>query len=194
MASTKPQRWLRCPPGLSWSGPVCRWTGCGCSTSTRRAGRRCWTTSGSICRGRCGTLGSNLGQNSLTASSAGLSGSPVTFSAEGTLVLTVVRTVEVHNDFFLSLRNGSGHGLGFLDNYAVDTIPVGGAITWVWVGQNHNVSIAISGVNLSGNHSAPFTYSRTYTSAGTYFYRCTNHSEVFSYPLIQGMAGRIEVQ
>jgi plastocyanin len=140
------------------------------------------------------TLGSTLGQNSLTASSAGLSGSPVTFSAEATLVPTVVRTVEVHNDFFLSLRNGSGHGLGFLENYAVDTIPVGGAITWVWVGQNHNVSIAFSGVNLSGNHSAPFTYSRTYTSAGTYFYRCTNHSQVFSYPLIQGMAGRIEVQ
>jgi plastocyanin len=139
------------------------------------------------------TLGGALGDNTLSATSAGLSGSPVTFTATAISPPAGI-TVEVRNNYFLSLQNGSGNGTGFLENYATDTIPVGARVTWVWVGQNHNVSVAFSGLNLSGTHSAPFSYSRTYTTPGTYFYRCTNHSQVFSYPIIQGMVGIIVVQ
>jgi plastocyanin len=139
------------------------------------------------------TLGGALGGNTLTATSAGLSGSPVTFTATAISPPAGI-TVEVRNNFFLSLQNGSGNGTGFLENYARDTIPVGATVTWVWVGQDHNVSVAFSGLNLSGTHSAPFSYSRTYTTPGTYFYRCTNHSQEISYPIIQGMVGTIVVQ
>ena len=139
------------------------------------------------------TLGNGLGSNTLTATSDGLSGSPLTFTAMAIPPPAGI-TVEVRNNYFLSLQNGSGNGTGFLQNYATDTIPAGGTVTWVWIGDDHNVSIASSGQDLSGTHTAPFTYSRTYTTPGIYFYRCTNHSQVISYPIIQGMAGTIVVQ
>jgi len=141
------------------------------------------------------TLGAALGANTLKATSAGLSGSPVTFTATAVSPPESI-TVEVRNNYFFSLQNGSGTGTGggFFGNYATDTLAVGGTVTWSWVGQDHNVSVAYSGDNLSGTHSAPFSYSRTYTQRGTYFYRCTNHSQVISYPIITGMVGIIEVR
>ncbi len=139
------------------------------------------------------TVGNAPGPNTLSATSAGLAGSPVTFNATATTIATAV-TVEVRNDFFRSLRNGSGGGSGFLGNLARDTIAAGGTVTWVWVGQNHNVTPAFSGSSLSGTQNAPFTLGPiTFTSPGVYTYRCTNHSHLVS-DLIVGMAGIIVIR
>jgi plastocyanin len=135
------------------------------------------------------TLGSKPGLNTLRTTSLGLTGSPVLFSATAAPAV-----VEVRNNVFYSLENGSGNSSGFLTNYTIDTIPVGGTVTWVWVGENHNVTPGASNQNLSGTHSAPHTYSRTFTSAGVFFYRCTNHSRVISFPIITGMVGEVVVQ
>ena len=139
------------------------------------------------------TLGSSPGANALRAAAGGLVGSPITFNATATALATSV-TVEVRNDFFRSLRNGSGGGQGFLGNYARDTIAVGGTVTWVWVGQNHNVTPAFSDPSLSETHNAPFTLGpMTFSAAGTYVYRCTNHSQLVS-DFVIGMAGIIVIR
>ena len=101
-------------------------------------------------------------------------------------------TVEVRNNYFRSLQNGSGGNAGFFGNYARDTVGVGGTVTWVWVGQNHNVTSAF-GVTTSGTHDAPHTYSMTFDTPGTYTYRCTNHSQLVV-DLINGMAGIVVVR
>jgi len=139
------------------------------------------------------TMGNAPGPNTLSATSASLAGSTVTFNATATPIATAV-TVEVRNDFFRSLRNGSGGSSTFLASYARDTIAVGGTVTWVWVGQNHNVTPAFSGSSLSGTQNAPFTLGPiTFTSPGTYTYRCTNHSQLLG-DLIVGMAGVIIIR
>ena len=102
-------------------------------------------------------------------------------------------TIEVRKiDYFRSLQNGSGGNPGFLNNYARDTIAVGGTVTWEWVGQNHNVSAAF-GSTTSDTHDAPHTYQITFNTPGTFTYRCTNHSQLVV-DLIAGMAGIIEVR
>lgn len=140
------------------------------------------------------TLGSSEGSNTLSAASDGLAGSPVIFNATATPLAASV-TVEVRNNFFRSLRNGSGGGPGLFENYARDTIAVGGTVTWVWVGQNHNVTPAFGGgPSLSGTQDAPFTLGPiTFDSPGTYTYRCTNHSQVVS-DLVTGMAGIVVIR
>ena len=137
------------------------------------------------------TLGPDLGENTLTATSDGLTGSPVTFTATA-VDFASSATVEVRNNYFRSLQNGSGGNPGFPNNYAVDTIAVGGTVTWEWVGQFHNVSAAF-GSSTSGTHDAPHTYQITFDTPGTFTYRCTNHSQ-FVADLISGMAGIIEVR
>ena len=137
------------------------------------------------------TLGPGLGENTLTATSDGLAGSPVTFTAHA-VDLPSSATIEVRNDYFRSLQNGTGGNPGLFGNYARDTVAVGGTVTWEWVGQNHNVTAAF-GSSTSGTHDAPHTYQITFTTPGTFTYRCTNHSQ-FVADLISGMAGIIEVR
>jgi plastocyanin len=136
-------------------------------------------------------LGPELGENTLTATSDGLAGSPVTFTATAVDFATSA-TIEVRNDYFRSLQNGTGGNPGFLNNYASDTIAVGGTVTWEWVGQNHNVSAAF-GSTTSGTHDAPHTYQITFDTPGTFTYRCTNHSQ-FVVDLITGMGGIVVVR
>jgi plastocyanin len=137
------------------------------------------------------TLGPDLGDNTLTATSDDLAGSPVTFTATA-VDFASSATIEVQNNYFRSLQNGTGGNPGFLNNYARDTIAVGGTVTWEWVGQNHNVSAAF-GSTTSGTHDAPHTYQMTFDTPGTFTYRCTNHSQLIL-DLISGMAGIIEVR
>ena len=137
------------------------------------------------------SLGGAPGPNSLTASADGLTGSPVTFSANA-IPLAVTAAIQVRNNFFRSLQNGTGGNPGALNNYARDTVAVGGTVTWEWVGQNHNVSDAF-GSATSGDHDAPHSYSLTFNAPGTYTYRCTNHSDLVV-DLISGMAGIIVVR
>jgi adhesin/invasin len=137
------------------------------------------------------TLGPDLGENTLTATSDGLAGSPVTFTATA-VDFASTATVEVRNNYFRSPQNGTGGNPGFLNNYAQDTIAAGGTVTWEWVGQFHNVSAAF-GSSTSGDHDAPHSYQITFNSPGTFTYRCTNHSQ-FVVDLISGMAGIIVVR
>jgi plastocyanin len=51
-------------------------------------------------------------------------------------------TVEVRDNCFRSLQNGSGGNAGVFANYARDTLGVGGTVTWLWTGQGHNVTAA----------------------------------------------------
>jgi len=144
------------------------------------------------------TLGSSPGPNTLRATSGTLTGSPVTFTATAVAIPTAI-TIEMHNDFFRSVRNGSGGGggSGFPADYARDTVAVGGTVTWVWMGENHNVKQELPSppISLSGNHDAPFTLGPiTFSSPGTVFYRCTNHSTWFEEFGATGMAGKILVR
>ena len=139
------------------------------------------------------TLGASPGPNTLQATSRDLAGSPILFTAKATPLATAV-TVEVHDDFFRSVRNGSGGASGLFGNYAVDTITAGGTVTWVWMGQNHNVTPSFSGSSLSGNQDAPYTLGPiAFNTPGRYEYRCTNHSHFFA-DIVVGMAGRMVIR
>jgi len=114
------------------------------------------------------TLGGEVGSVTITATSAGLTGSPATFDAQAASLPTTA-AVEVGDNYFQSARNGSM-------NAAVDTIAVGGSVTWTWYGSNsHSVrstgspSFTSSAVMTSG------TYSFTFTTTGTYTYDCSVH-------------------
>jgi plastocyanin len=104
--------------------------------------------------------------------------------------------VEVHNDYFLSVRNGSGANPTMFGSLAVDTIGVGGTVTWNWAGQGHNVTpTGNSAFVASGTQSAPFTFGPvTFNMPGTYGYRCTNHSRVVDFFGLIGMRGEIVVR
>jgi adhesin/invasin len=143
------------------------------------------------------TLGNSPGPNTVEATAPGLAGSPVTFHATGTTPgVPTTATVQVHSNYFLSERNGSGANPGLFGSEAVDTIPVGGTVIWHWIGGGHNVTpYENTGFIASGTHGTNFTYGPiTFSAAGTYRYRCTIHSsEVPSLGLV-GMRGRIVVR
>ena len=138
------------------------------------------------------TLGNSPGRNALVATSANLVGSPVTFHANA----VTGATVEVRNDYFRSLRNGSGApGDGeanLFGHAAVDTIGPGEAVTWVWAGQNHNVTA--TSFEASATQNTPHTFSVTFESRGTYIYWCTTHSRVLDPIGLVGMRGQIVVR
>jgi plastocyanin len=140
-------------------------------------------------------LGGAAGSNTLKASSAGLNGSPVTFHATA-MVFALAAVVEVHDDYFLSVRNGSGGNPTLFGSRAVDTIAVGGTVSWQWVGSGHNVTpTAASAFTASGTQSAPFSFGPvTFDRPATYGYRCTNHSRVVDFFGLIGMLGVIVVR
>jgi plastocyanin len=140
-------------------------------------------------------LGTTLGPNTLTAAATGLSGPPLVFAATATPIPTAV-TVELYSNFFRSLRNGSGgQGILFTER-AVDTVAVGGTVTWVWVAQGHNVTpYRNSAFTPSGTHEAGFTFGPiTFNTRGEYTYSCTNHSQVNAIFGLIGMTGAMVVR
>jgi plastocyanin len=125
------------------------------------------------------TLGGTAGPVTVTATSAGLTNSPVTFHATIS-VAAASAAVSVGDNFFRSGRNSTS-------NPAVDTIAAGGTVTWTWVGVNlHSVestgspSFTTSTVKTSG------TYAFTFAAPGTYTYDCGVHGAM--------MSGRVVVQ
>ena len=132
------------------------------------------------------TLGNTVGSITITATATGLTGSPLTFNATASAQIPVPTTaaVTVGNDFFTSVHNGT-------TNPAVDTVAVGGKVTWTWTntgGIQHSVqSLGNPGFSssqiLSGNGQ---TYSFTFTAPGVYQYDCAVHGPV--------MTGRIVVR
>ena len=128
------------------------------------------------------TVGDTAGPVTLTATNATLTGSPVTFHATVQLPPPVPTTADVTigDDFFKSVRNNT-------QNPAVDTIAVGGMVTWTWTGAAlHSVQSTGSPSFVSSGTQTTGTYSRTFNSAGTYTYDCAVHGLI--------MTGRIVVK
>jgi plastocyanin len=90
-------------------------------------------------------------------------------------------TVAVRNDEFVP---------------ATITVTVGGTVTWIWEGQDHNVTSVLApafGPN-SQTRNAPFTHGPlTFNTPGTYRYICTIHGAV-SGGQTTGMRGVVVVQ
>lgn len=132
------------------------------------------------------TLGNTVGPITITATAAGLTGSPLTFNATASAQVPVptAAAVTVGNDFFTSVHNSTS-------NPAVDTVAVGGTVTWTWTntgGISHSVqSLGTPGFSssqiLSGDGK---TYRFTFTAPGVYQYDCAVHGPI--------MTGRIVVR
>ncbi|MGH7508834.1 MAG: hypothetical protein ACREMZ_05140 [Gemmatimonadales bacterium] len=135
------------------------------------------------------TLGGTAGPITIVAESDGLGGSPLTFTATAVEPTPTPSSIDVtvRNDNFLSVRNGT-------QNPAVDTVAVGGTVTWTWLAQATNPHDVTSSGSPSFTSSAttaqPFTYGPiTFTVPGTYNYYCTQHGAPSA-----GMWGRIVVR
>jgi plastocyanin len=80
---------------------------------------------------------------------------------------------------FTSGHNGS-------TNPAVDTIPVGGTVTWTWSGSlPHSVqSVGSLRFESSGIRTASGTYAVTFAAPGVYQYNCAVHGQAMSGTLV----------
>ena len=74
-------------------------------------------------------------------------------------------------------------GLRFVDQVSgnsTTTIPVGSEVRWVWEPGMSHTTTSTTGVWDSGIHSAPFTFNRTFSQAGTFPYFCQVHGTIMS--------------
>jgi plastocyanin len=80
---------------------------------------------------------------------------------------------------FVSNHNGS-------QNPAVDTIPVGGSVTWTWTGSlPHGVqSVGSSSFSSSAIKTGSGTYAVQFTAPGTYQYDCAVHGTAMTGTII----------
>jgi plastocyanin len=120
------------------------------------------------------TLGSAAGPITITATADALTGSPVTFTATAQVAAPVPTSasVRVGNILFASNRNGTV-------NPAVDTVAVGGTVTWTWTNTgatSHSVrstgGLFTSSPIKTGNGQ---THTATFSTAGSYPYDCEVH-------------------
>ncbi len=79
-------------------------------------------------------------------------------------------SVQVGNNFFKSVRNNS-------QNAAVDTVAVGGTVTWTWLAGSavHNVTSTGSLTFTSSADQNSGTHAFVFANAGTFTYVCTIH-------------------
>ncbi len=125
------------------------------------------------------TFGATEGDVTVDADVTGLTGSPQTFT-ETSIALPTAIVIDV----------GSA---GNTFSPKVDTVAVGGTVTWNWGGSGHSVisdgpPSFVSHVTLE---SAGFTYTpATFNTAGTYAYHCSAHGNSSG----GGMAGSIVVR
>lgn len=113
--------------------------------------------------------GDTAGEVTITATVAGVGGSPVEFTLT---VLPVSTHIQVASNLF---------------SPASASIPVGGAVTWTWVNGTHNVTPDSVSATFaaSPNLTAGATYGPVvFNTAGVYSYQCTIHP---------GMTGTITV-
>lgn len=101
----------------------------------------------------------------------------VTVSGQVTAPLTAA--VTVGDNFFRSVRNST-------QNAAVDTVAVGGTVTWTWSAVNtHNVLSVLTPSFTSSPLQNSGTHAVTFGAAGTYEYVCQIHAQ---------MTGRVVVR
>ncbi len=67
----------------------------------------------------------------------------------------------------------------------------GATVTWTWAGGSHNVTFEDNVNNSSDPNQTTGTHQRTFSSAGTFRYRCTNHSTAGNFT--SGMVGSVVV-
>ncbi len=131
------------------------------------------TTDATGLAGTVVTLGGTPGPVVVSATSAGLAGSPVSFHAT-IAVAASTASVQVGDIFFKSVRNGSS-------NPAVDTVAAGGTVTWTWVGvANHSVQSTGTPSFTSSSIQSAGTYQFTFGTAGTYTYDCAVHGTLMT--------------
>jgi plastocyanin len=114
------------------------------------------------------TLGAGTGDQTATATAAGLTGSPAdTF----TTTAAIITTVQVANNSFSPPNI---------------TVPSSSVVTWEWQGTTlpHNVTFSTGGAPTNIPDRTSGSMSRTFGSAGTFNYSCTNHP---------GMSGSVMV-
>lgn len=111
--------------------------------------------------------------------SAGTRADSASVTVSGQVAAPLTATVQVGDNFFRSTRN-------LTQNTAIDTVGLGGVVTWTWIGALlHNVdsqgtpSFTSSVLQTSGQHQV------TFGAAGTYEYICQVHPQ---------MTGRIVVR
>jgi plastocyanin len=116
------------------------------------------------------TLGGTPGPVTVTATSGSLTGSPLTFNetAQTPPPVPTTASVQVGNIFFKSNHNST-------QNPAVDTVAVGGMVTWNWVGGTHSVESTGSPSFTSSTIETSGSYQFTFSTAGTYSYDCAVH-------------------
>jgi plastocyanin len=99
-------------------------------------------------------------------------------TVSGQIAVPLTAGVSVDDFFFRSVLN-------LTMNPAIDTIAVGGTITWTFGGQSHSVESTGDPVFPSGPIQTGGTLQRTFNAAGTYEYICILHG---------GMTGRVVVR
>jgi adhesin/invasin len=121
------------------------------------------------------TLGGVAGPITITATAVGLTGSPLSFSATATVPPPIPTTaaVTIGNILFRSNQNATV-------NPAVDTVAVGGTVTWTWVNTTTTPHSVLSSGSPSFTSSSLMTgngqsYNFTFGTAGTYQYTCAEH-------------------
>lgn len=127
-------------------------------------------------------LGSTAGSVGVSATSTGLSGSPVAFGATAVAPPSAVTVTVGPGVLFTSVSNGTS-------NPAVDTVAVNGTVTWSWASGSLSHGIGSTGTpSFTSQTSAQTsgTYQVTFTTAGTYTYDCIVHGTA--------MNGRIVVR
>jgi plastocyanin len=127
------------------------------------------------------TLGAAPGTNTAQAESAGLSGSPVGFTAEGTAAPAATVPV-VYNQF----------------QQPSVTIAAGEVVRWSWaVGANGHNIVPVTPHTIPTQptfRNGPFTYQVAFPTPGTYKYYCANHGAVDAGGNTSGMSGVVIVQ
>ena len=90
-------------------------------------------------------------------------------TGQGSTAPTAV-AVNVGDFFFRSVRNNT-------QNAAIDTVAVGGTVTWTWSGSApHSVaSLGPPSFTSSTTRTGSGTYAFTFTAAGSYTYDCIIH-------------------
>jgi plastocyanin len=132
------------------------------------------------------TLGPTPGPIVITASAAGLVGSPQTYNLSSNTpgAHPTAITILVQNNLF---------------SPATDTVAAGGTVTWSWSAGSGPHSVTSTGTDVftsdprGGTVTGPTTYGPiTFSTPGTYYYYCTVHGFPGSTP--SGMSGVIVVE